>query len=383
MQHAETRHQTAEVRSSQGQWPSRGQGRGKTPLPGAVEFCGKQSPLSGGRLPNGPLSRTARPLLRSRNKLPEADTTITELLAAYLQHAQTYYVKAGMITSHVHVVRSVARFWKESFGAILVRKIKPSHLKAIQKRMVADGESRVLRQQGHQLFQVDVPLGRRKRSGPGRSLAGTSGRPWSWRRDALRLGRLSRSGRSKTPWSMPTLPYLPDIVADMVRLQRLTGCGRERPAASGHGRGPNRATFGCTGPRATRLEHHGRGRIIAIGPRARRSCAATCFGATDAYCFSPLESECGEMTRRRSTVEPRAMQAVRKPNVILDAARNDTPCDRACVARAVELATRTEACVDACPIGTRISSGIRLGPRSVSGLGWRPPRWSSATARPT
>jgi hypothetical protein len=75
-------------------------------------------------------------------QLPEADTTITELLAAYLQHAQTYYVKAGKITGHVHVLRSVARFWKESCGGILVRRIKPSHLKAIQKRMVAIGESR-------------------------------------------------------------------------------------------------------------------------------------------------------------------------------------------------------------------------------------------------
>ena len=39
MQHAETRHQTAEVRPSQGQWTSRSQDQRQGLLPGTVEFC--------------------------------------------------------------------------------------------------------------------------------------------------------------------------------------------------------------------------------------------------------------------------------------------------------------------------------------------------------
>ena len=122
-------------------------------------------------------------------------STVTELLAAYMRHAEQYYTKAGKPTSQVHIVRAVVRFWREAFGAILVRKVKPTLLKAVQKRMVGDGQSRcyvnkVTTARGSRCSAgaVENESGRRLKSGTGF---------WPsvvWRRDAPRLGRLPPAG---------------------------------------------------------------------------------------------------------------------------------------------------------------------------------------------
>jgi hypothetical protein len=67
---------------------------------------------------------------------PESSTTLVELLAEYLDHAETFYVNNGKPTSMVPIIRRMLRPWREMFGAVVVRDVKPSHLKALQARMV-------------------------------------------------------------------------------------------------------------------------------------------------------------------------------------------------------------------------------------------------------
>ena len=223
-------------------------------------------------------------------QLPEADTTITELLAAYLQHAQAYYVKAGKITGQVHVLRSVARFWKESFGGLLVRRIKPSHLKAIQKRMVAIGESRsyVNKVTGYSksMFRWAVE----------NDLA-----PADVWQGLLAVRGLAK-GRTEARETEPvgpvedsvvdaTLPYLPSIVADMVSLQRLIGCRPSEVCMIRPCDIDRSSDVWLYRPASHKCEHHGRGRTIAIGPRAQAILTRYLFRDATSYCFSPLESE--------------------------------------------------------------------------------------------
>lgn len=73
---------------------------------------------------------------------PESSTTLVELLAEYLDHAETFYVKNDKPTSMVPIIRRMLRLWREMFGAVLVRDIRPSHLKQLQARMVKEGQSR-------------------------------------------------------------------------------------------------------------------------------------------------------------------------------------------------------------------------------------------------
>ena len=88
-----------------------------------------------------------------------------------------------------------------------------------------------------------------------------------------------------------TLPYLPALVADMLLFQRLTGarpgevcilrpCDIERSEDIWSYR-----------PESHKTEHHGRERIIFIGPRAQTILRPYLLREADAYCFSPAESE--------------------------------------------------------------------------------------------
>lgn len=88
-----------------------------------------------------------------------------------------------------------------------------------------------------------------------------------------------------------TIPHLPEIVADMVRLQRLTGA---RPGEICSLRPQDLDRTGqvwlyCPG--AHKTEHHEKHRIIAIGPQAQELLQPYLLRAADSYCFSPKESE--------------------------------------------------------------------------------------------
>ena len=103
---------------------------------------------------------------------------------------------------------------------------------------------------------------------PWTTVAGSPAWPHRRPRDA------SRSSRSTMPTVEATLPHLPAVVADMVRFQRLTGC---RP---GRGLQLRPCDVDRTGdvwmytPASHKTEHHGRERVIYIGPKAQEIVAA-------------------------------------------------------------------------------------------------------------
>ena len=118
-----------------------------------------------------------------------------------------------------------------------------------------------------------------------------------------------------------TLPGLPKIVADMVRLQRLTGarpseiciirpCDIDRTADAAHGN-----TIWLYRPESHKTEHHERGRVIAIGPRGQAILRPYLLRDASAYCFSPRESElrrhAAQREARTTPIQP--SQAARKP----------------------------------------------------------------------
>lgn len=96
-----------------------------------------------------------------------------------------------------------------------------------------------------------------------------------------------------------TLPHLQPIVADMVRLQRLTGA---RPAEICILRPcdiDRTADVWAYRPARHKTEHHGQERVVFIGPRAQAILMPYLLRAGDAYCFSPKESEAKHNAQRR------------------------------------------------------------------------------------
>jgi integrase len=88
-----------------------------------------------------------------------------------------------------------------------------------------------------------------------------------------------------------TLPHLPEVVADMVRLQRVTGC---RPAEVCLVRPCDVDTSGDVWiyrPESHKTEHHGRARIICIGPKGQDVLCPYLLQHEGSYCFSPIDSE--------------------------------------------------------------------------------------------
>lgn len=122
----------------------------------------------------------------------------------------------------VPILRRMLRLWRELFGVVLVRDIKPSHLKAIQARMVKDGASRSY---VNKITDYSKSMFR-----------------WAVENDLCPAGvwqgllavRGLAKGRTKAREPEPVLPveadvvdvttpYLPDVLADMVAFQRFTG----------------------------------------------------------------------------------------------------------------------------------------------------------------
>jgi integrase len=97
-----------------------------------------------------------------------------------------------------------------------------------------------------------------------------------------------------------TLPHLPAVVADMVRFQRLCG------ARPGEVCGMRPCDVDRSGdvwtyrPSSHKAEHHGKDRVVFLGPHAQEILTPYLLRATDAYCFSPADSEKRRKEDRRA-----------------------------------------------------------------------------------
>jgi integrase len=97
------------------------------------------------------------------------------------------------------------------------------------------------------------------------------------------------------------LPHLTATVADMVRFQRLTGC---RPNEVCHLRPMDVDRSGDVWryvPQSHKTEHHGRQRIIFIGPKAQAILLRYLARDAAMYCFRPIDSEAKRRAEQRAS----------------------------------------------------------------------------------
>lgn len=121
-----------------------------------------------------------------------------------------------------------------------------------------------------------------------------------------------------------TLPHLPNVVADMVRFQRLVGCRPGEVCAVRPGDVDRSGKVWRDVPGSHKTEHYGKQRIIFVGPRAQRVLLPYLLREAQAYCFSPADSDRerkAEMrTKRKTKVQPSQVDrtkehAKRKPGM--------------------------------------------------------------------
>lgn len=218
------------------------------------------------------------------------DLTVAELARAYLKHAKGYYRKNGKPTGWIVHIKLVIRGLRESYGHTFAADFGPLAFKALRQKYVLKGHSR-----GY-INKLMAIVPRMFKWGASEELV-----PGSVYQD-LRTVEGLRKGRCEAPDHPPvkpvtdsvvdaTLPFLGQVPADMVRFQRCTGmrpaevciirpCDLEMSGDVWHYR-----------PESHKTEHHGRGRVIAIGPKAQDVLRPYLLRDKSAYCFSPQDSE--------------------------------------------------------------------------------------------
>jgi len=225
---------------------------------------------------------------------------VDDLALLYMKYANTYYIKNGQETSEIHKLRSLLRLLVKLHGRIRIREFGPTALREVRDAMIESGWlRRTINENIHRIRRIF-------RWAVSRELAPVSVVQTLETVEGLKRGR--SSAKESTP-VLPiddavveaTLPFLTDVVADMVRLQRLAGM---RPGECCSIR-PCDVTFGTDGvwayrPEHHKTEHHGRERIVFFGPKAQTVLRPYLDRDAESYCFSPLESESARNANRKA-----------------------------------------------------------------------------------
>ena len=226
--------------------------------------------------------------------------SINELILQYWRHAEGYYVKNGKPTSELRHVRDSLRFVKNLYGSTPAAEFSPVRLKTVREEMIRIGWCRT---------EINKKVGRIKRAFR-----------WAVENEMVEPTVLHglqavtglRKGRSEARETKPvqpveelvvnkTLPFLSRVVADMVRIQLLCGC---RPGEICLMRPQNVNRDGAVwefSPESHKTEHHGRQRLIFLGPRAQEILRRYLDNRpADAFCFSPKEAEAERRERQHA-----------------------------------------------------------------------------------
>ncbi|QEG35254.1 tyrosine-type recombinase/integrase [Bythopirellula goksoeyrii] len=224
-------------------------------------------------------------LARHRNEV-----TVVEIIAAYMRFARTYYRKNRQPTNEVYSVKRALGVVKELYGREQASKFGPLALKTVRQAMIEKDWCR---------SQVNKQVDRVKRvfkwAVSEEMIPGSVF-------EALRTVTGLRKGRSQAKESSPVKPVandvveatiekLPEIVSDMVQVQRLTGARPGEICDMRPGDINRKPDTWEYIPQSHKTEHHDQPRVIFIGPKCQQILLKYLLRPADCYCFSPAESE--------------------------------------------------------------------------------------------
>ena len=272
--------------------------------------------------------------------------SVSELALAYWRFAKRYYRKDGKPTTALDGVRQSLRPLRDMYASTPATRFGPRSLTALRERLLESGRLN----RGTVNKRIDT-VKRVFKWGAEQELVPAHAWHALQAVCGLRKGR-TEAREPKAVKPIPdriveaTLPHLPEVVADMVRFQRLTGC---RPAEVCLVRPCDVDTSGDVWvyrPESHKTEHHGRERIICIGPKGQDVLRPYLLRPEGAYCFSPIDSERKRLAalhaRRRTPLScgnrPGTNRKRRPKRHTGD--RYDTNSYRRAIHRAVELANR-------------------------------------------
>ncbi len=154
---------------------------------------------------------------------PDLGLTIAELIQRYRQHVRQYYVKNGRPTSEQHDIASAVRFVRLLYADKRVGEFGPLSLKAVRQKMIESGWARSTFNRQVQRIQRMFRWGVENElvaASVYQALKAVNG----LRKDRSAARETNLIGPVSDAVVETTIAALPQVVADMVRFQRLTGC---------------------------------------------------------------------------------------------------------------------------------------------------------------
>ena len=213
--------------------------------------------------------------LASGRRMPERkpdllDTgpTINEVMNLYLDWAESNYVKNGSPTGEAANIRLAIRAVRHIYGHSSARKFGPLNLKAVRERMVQSG---LCRNECNRRTRIIV---RAFRWAVSEELVPES--VWA----ALKSLTGLKQGKTQAPdhprikpvdeaQVEAALPFMPPPVAAMVRLQLLTGMRPGEVCSMTMADLDMSDQVWLYRPSSHKTEHHGRERVVPIGPQGQ------------------------------------------------------------------------------------------------------------------
>ncbi len=220
--------------------------------------------------------------------VPEHAVSIAELVVDYVEYVKAYYGTGP--NSELHRVTRVLRPVRELYGRTPAAEFGVLAFKAVRQKLIGEKLARSFINASMRrivrMFKWAVSEARIDPSVP-QALAMVPG---------LKRGKTTAH---ETKPVLPvddklvdaTLPHLPDVLADMIRAQRLTGC---RPAEVCAIRPCDINRSGEVWeyrPQSHKTQHHGRERVIFIGPQAQAVLLRYLAHDEKMFCFRPCDSE--------------------------------------------------------------------------------------------
>ena len=228
------------------------------------------------------------------------DVTISEIIVRYIPHVESYYRKHGKPTGQISIIRLSLRVLREKFGHLEATSFGPKALKQCRAEFIRQGLCRNEVNRRTSLIRGFFKWAVSEESAPLLGLAWTASRLGSTeepqRGPGPRAGRPGLGiGRGRDPPSLASS-------------RRCDGappatCG-DRPDEVVQMRGRDLVTAGTVWeytPGSHKTEHHDKGRVIMLGPRARLIVEEWLKTDLEAFLFSPRESVAGQRAERRAT----------------------------------------------------------------------------------
>jgi integrase len=238
----------------------------------------------------------------------ESETSVSELMLAFMKFARTHYVRPdGSNTHEVAEYHGVAKLVDELYGGLLAAEFGPLAFRAVRQAMIERGWCRSLVNQRANRVRRVFKWAVGEQLIPPSTLA------------ALAAVAGLQRGRSKVRESSPvlpvddetvdrTLPFLPRHVRGLVQFQRLTGC---RPGEACTIRRSDIDTGGKVWlyrPRQHKGAWRGKPRVIAVGPRAQELLREFFTPHLEDFLFSPrrnvAEFHAGRTAERKTPLYP-------------------------------------------------------------------------------